>query len=428
MLEFINGIIPNICILLTLTLIYAYILKYFSNSIIIIRQFISGILFGTFAIYGMLTPYVFAPGLIFDGRSIILCASGIIVGFRGTFIAIVFASVYRIIIGGGGAEMGVFVIVTSGLIGSIYGLVRSRKKLFNNAYFIYLTGLLVSLVMVSGTLLLPVEVRSNVFNKIYFPVLLIYPIATLFFVKILDHQKKMQDQHYELIQGRIKLKKAFLQTLSAISKAIEGKDRYTKNHQFRVANLAANIAIYENWSENKIIELYIASLVHDIGKLIIPLNILNKKGELTEEEYEIIKMHSIAGYNIFHELDLFPWKIDKIILQHHEKLDGSGYPNGIKAKDILEASKIIAVCDTFDASTSNRAYQEARNIDNVIEILQKESGKTLDPKYVSLCIKLISDDSFDIQKVSSKFNAIFSRFYSANKINIQVDFLKNLGL
>lgn len=172
--------------------------------------------------------------------------------------------------------------------------------------------------------------------------------------------------------------------IKALSKIIEIRDWYTAGHQKRVTNLAIQIAKKLNLPEERIKALYLASILHDIGKIAIPMGILNKPGSLTEKELEIIKTHPEVAYNILREINLFPL-VEEIVYQHHERLDGSGYPRGLREDQILLEAKILAVADVIEAMCYHRPYRPALGIDKAIEEISKKAGILYDSRVVEIC-------------------------------------------
>jgi putative nucleotidyltransferase with HDIG domain len=188
--------------------------------------------------------------------------------------------------------------------------------------------------------------------------------------------------------------------ISTLAYIVESGDPYTSGHQKKVAILATAIAKEMSMDKNKIEAINTAALIHDIGKIRIPASILSKPGRLSDIEFEMIKTHPQVGYDILKDIE-FPYPIAKIVVQHHEKLDGSGYPYGLKSKDIKIEAKIIAVADAMEAMISNRPYRPALSIDKAIKEIIDGKGKFYDPKIADVCIKLISKKSFrdNLEKV-----------------------------
>jgi len=183
----------------------------------------------------------------------------------------------------------------------------------------------------------------------------------------------------------------------AIALTTELRDPYTSGHQQRVTQLAHAIVKEMGLNKEIIAEIRVAGALHDIGKMYIPSEILTKPGNLTELEYEMIKAHPKVGYNILKTID-FPWPIAPIVLQHHERVDGSGYPSGLSAKDILLESRILGVADVVEAMSSHRPYRPALGIDKALEEISKKRGRLYDPDVVDVCLKLFAEKRFKFQQ------------------------------
>ena len=191
----------------------------------------------------------------------------------------------------------------------------------------------------------------------------------------------------------LKLKKTLEGTINTLAAIVETKDPYTSGHQKRVSKLAVAIS-NELGLDSKTIEgIRTAAVIHDIGKINIPASILSKPGRLSAIEYDMVKTHSQMGYEMIKEIE-FPTPIAEIIFQHHEKLNGSGYPRGLKGKDIMFEAKILAVADVVEAMSSYRPYRPPVGIDAAIEEIKKYKGKLYDPGIVDTCVKVITRKGF----------------------------------
>ena len=191
-------------------------------------------------------------------------------------------------------------------------------------------------------------------------------------------------------QAQNKLKKTMNAIIETISKIMDTRDPYTAGHQIRVSQLAVCIAQEMSLPPDKIESVRIASLLHDIGKIGIPSEILTKPTNLDAIEFSFIKKHPELGYTILKDID-FPYPIAQIVLQHHERNDGSGYPQGLKGKDILLEAKIIGVADVVEAMSSHRPYRAALGIDAALEEIIKNKGVLYDPGVVDVCVKLFKE-------------------------------------
>jgi len=201
-------------------------------------------------------------------------------------------------------------------------------------------------------------------------------------------QRKQAEQ--KLLQSHNKLLKTMEDTIYTIGKITEARDPYTAGHQKNVSQIATFIAQEMKLPKDKIEGIRIASLVHDIGKNGVPAEILNKPIKLSDIEFNLIKDHSQTGHDVLKSIE-FPWPVARIVLQHHERLNGSGYPQGLKGNEILPEAKIIGVADVIDAMSSHRPYRPALGIDAALEEISKNKGILYDPEVVDSCIKLFKE-------------------------------------
>jgi PAS domain S-box-containing protein/putative nucleotidyltransferase with HDIG domain len=193
-----------------------------------------------------------------------------------------------------------------------------------------------------------------------------------------------------------KLRDTMIATVNTLASTVEMRDPYTAGHQRRVTILACAMAEEMGLTEEQFDGLRMAGLVHDIGKFSVPVEILNKPGRISETEFNIIKYHSQAGYNILKEIE-FPWPVAQIVLQHHERLDGSGYPQGLKNGGIMLEAKILAVADVVEAMASHRPYRPALGIDTALEEIAKNQGILYDPEIVDICKRLFIKKGFTFE-------------------------------
>jgi PAS domain S-box-containing protein/putative nucleotidyltransferase with HDIG domain len=188
----------------------------------------------------------------------------------------------------------------------------------------------------------------------------------------------------ELQENYQKLQQIMEDTVYTMAKVVEKKDPYSAGHQKRVSQLATAIAKEMKLPKDKIEGLKVASLVHDIGKIGMPIEILSKPSGLTELGHNLMTEHPMTGYNILKEID-FPWPVAEIVLQHHEKVNGSGYPNGLKGNEILIEAKILCVADVIEAMSSYRAYRPSHSIKEALKELTKNKGTLYDSMVVDAC-------------------------------------------
>jgi putative nucleotidyltransferase with HDIG domain len=192
-----------------------------------------------------------------------------------------------------------------------------------------------------------------------------------------------------------RLQVAMETTIQALASTVELRDPYTAGHQQRVGKLAAAIARELGLSEHRSHGLYLAGVVHDIGKIQVPAELLSRPGRLTEIEYGLVKTHVRAGYEILRSVD-FPWPIANTVYQHHERLDGSGYPNGLKGDEILLEARILAVSDVVEATSSHRPYRPALGIEAALAEIESGRGRLYDPQAVDACLKLFKEKGYSL--------------------------------
>ena len=204
-------------------------------------------------------------------------------------------------------------------------------------------------------------------------------------------KNKVDEQTEEIRTQQKKLEELFVQTITALSEAVDAKDRYTSGHSRRVAQYAAMIAERMGKSREEQEEIYRAGLLHDMGKIRIPAEIINKPGRLTEEEYNVIKIHPATGYHILRSISEDS-RIAIAAKYHHERYDGKGYPNGLSGEQIPEIARIIGVADAYDAMASNRSYRSALPQDAVRREFERCRGTQFDPAIADIMLQMIEED------------------------------------
>jgi putative nucleotidyltransferase with HDIG domain len=219
-----------------------------------------------------------------------------------------------------------------------------------------------------------------------------------FGLRSIDRQKKLDDEIHEkeLIQER--LASALRATIEAMSRTMEWRDPYTAGHQKRVASISTAIARKMGLDNDSVQALYMAGMVHDIGKVAVPSEILTKPSHLTELEMQMVQGHVESGYQILKDIP-FPWPIAEMVRQHHERLDGSGYPRGLKGDEISLQARILAVADTIEAMATHRPYRPARGLSAAMDEIRAEAGVKLDSKVVDAAFGLMDEDN-TLQKLT----------------------------
>ena len=191
----------------------------------------------------------------------------------------------------------------------------------------------------------------------------------------------------KLRQSYKKLRKMLNDIVQTVALTVEIRDPYTAGHQQRVSQLTSAIARQMNLSPDQVEGIYMAAILHDIGKISVPAEILTKTGRLTEIEMNLLRAHSEVGNDILKRID-FPWPLAKVVLQHHERMDGSGYPKGLKGEKILLEARIMGVADVVEAMSSHRPYRPALGIDKALEEISQNRGILYDPEVVDACLRL----------------------------------------
>jgi len=206
----------------------------------------------------------------------------------------------------------------------------------------------------------------------------------------ISRRKKTEEELFKSFENQ---KLAMAGAVQAMAFTLETRDPYTAGHQKRVTKLACAIAEEMNFHKDKIDAVRLAGSLHDIGKIYVPAEILSKPGKISEVEQNIIRTHPQVSHDILKSIE-FEWPIAKIVLQHHERMDGSGYPLGLKGKNILIEARILAVADVVEAMCTHRPYRAALTIEAALEEISTNKGKLYDAEVVDACLKLFKDKAF----------------------------------
>ncbi|MBR9936459.1 diguanylate cyclase [Oscillospiraceae bacterium Marseille-Q3528] len=238
---------------------------------------------------------------------------------------------------------------------------------------------------------------SGIFLGIGLLILLFINILrTIARIRNLELERRQKEMH----RRREQMEKLSLQVLRTLSTTIETKDEYTRGHSHRVGEYAALIARELGWSQEEIINLKNTADLHDIGKIGVPDTILNKPTKLTEDEYIIIKDHTVIGAEILKNITLIPHAAE-VARSHHERYDGTGYPDGLKGEDIPLYARVIAVADSYDAMSSRRIYRSALSRQEICEEIRSNQGKQFDPVIAEMFLRLLTEDRLQVQEADS---------------------------
>ena len=215
-------------------------------------------------------------------------------------------------------------------------------------------------------------------------------------VQALEHKQLLDTERMHLEKTQKHLTEALAASVSAMVTAMEMRDPYTAGHESRTAEIVYAIGKEMGWDEGRLQGIRMAAMVHDIGKISIPAEILSKQGKLSAAEYELVKVHPESGYAILKDIP-FDLPIAEIVRQHHEKLNGSGYPLGLKAEEILLESKVLAVADIVEAMASPRPYRKALGLKVALEEIEESAGTLLDAEVVRICTDLFREKRLVIE-------------------------------
>ncbi len=182
----------------------------------------------------------------------------------------------------------------------------------------------------------------------------------------------------------------------AIAHIVETRDPYTAGHQKRVGLLAQAIAMEMGFSDDRVKGIYMCGIIHDVGKIAVPSEILSKPSRLTDIEFQLIKSHSQVGYDILKDI-AFPWPIAETVYQHHERFDGSGYPRGLSGEDIMLEARIISISDVVEAMASHRPYRAGLGIDTALKEIENSSGRSYDPAVADVCLNLFRNKDYQLE-------------------------------
>lgn len=216
-------------------------------------------------------------------------------------------------------------------------------------------------------------------------------------LELVGENERYRNNLEELVRTRTAQLSASLRgTIGVVGQALETRDPYTAGHQRRVAGLSLAIACELEIPSSDREGLEMAALVHDVGKIAVPAEILSKPTKLTQAEFAIIKDHSRVGFEILRHVE-FPWPIADIVMQHHERMDGSGYPAGLKGDQIRREARIISVADVVEAMASHRPYRPALGIQVALEEISRNRGRLYDPEIADVCLRLFSEKGYALE-------------------------------
>ncbi len=219
------------------------------------------------------------------------------------------------------------------------------------------------------------------------------PVGFRGIVRDISELRQMNQDRLDTLE---RLRKSLGATVNAMAVMVESRDPYTAGHQRRVADLARAIATEMKLATNRIEGLRMAATIHDLGKIAIPAEILTKPTRLTDVEFMLVKTHAQAGFDILKDID-FPWPIARMVVEHHERINGSGYPHHLKGDEILPESKILMVADVVEAMASHRPYRPSLGIEVAIDEITRNKGALYDAEAVDVCVRLFQEERFSFK-------------------------------
>ncbi len=211
-------------------------------------------------------------------------------------------------------------------------------------------------------------------------------------IRDITERKQIELREHEVAS---RIEHAMLGTIDVVSRMMDLRDPYTSGHERRVGEVAAAIAAEMGLDADTQRGLRVAGNLHDVGKITVPAEILSKPGKLSALEFEMIKGHAELGYQVLKDID-FPWPVAEVAYQHHERIDGSGYPRGLKGDAILIDARIMAVADVVEAMSSHRPYREGMGIDKAVADIERGRGTIYDAKVADACVRLFRDKGYSI--------------------------------
>jgi HD-GYP domain-containing protein (c-di-GMP phosphodiesterase class II) len=234
------------------------------------------------------------------------------------------------------------------------------------------------------------SVRPNAFGSAPIEVFQQLANQVVHGIEALEHRQQLETERRDRELAQKSLTEALVASVSAMVTAMEMRDPYTAGHENRTADIAYAIGKEMGWPEGRLQGLRMAAMVHDIGKISIPSELLNKPSRLSHEEFELVKGHPESSYAILKDIP-FTWPIAEIVRQHHEKLDGSGYPQGLKGDEILDEAKVLTVADIVEAMAAARPYRAGLGLEVALAEIQSQAGTLLDAEVVEVCTRLFRE-------------------------------------
>lgn len=336
-------------------------------------------------------------GVILDVRGAVLVVATFFGGYWVGAATAVAEAVTRGMLGGPVVVAGLASIVSSYLLCCLilrFGKRAGQRRI--GFHLILLAGLAVGTAEALCLLLVqPFSTGLDLFTTLGGDLVLIQFVSTMLFAGLLKLQADRAEAMGDAIKNNLSLRDILKQTVSALSSAMIHRDLTTAGHEKTVADLAVALGRELGLDAHRLEGLHLAALVHDVGQIQIPVEILTRPRRLIPQEFDLLKEHSKAGYEILKTVP-FVWPVAEIVLQHHENFDGSGYPRGLKTDEILLEARIIRVCDSLEAMMSHRPYRRAYSLGYALEQLNKFSGSYFDPAVTAACIRVLGEKGYPL--------------------------------
>lgn len=336
--------------------------------------------------------------ILLDQRAAALAVAAVFGGIPTALMTGAAMLAYRAYIGGAAMVAGLCVIVAALVACCLLVLWWQRR----NPARVPGAGLIVSAGVTAGlvsafTLLLvpPLESAGHLFRQQAVVMFLVQVVSTCLFGFLLKLQADRLQGIDALEQSNRELHDALLQAIGALSTVMSHRDPGVAGHEMRVAELAHAIGAELGLGADRLEGVRLAALVHDIGKIQVPAEILMRPRKLTKPEFDLVKLHVEAGYRILKDIR-FPWPLADIVMQHHENFDGGGYPQGLSGMQILLEARILRVADSLEAMLSHRPFRRAYDFDYAIASLEADKGKCFDPQVVDACTRVFRDRHFEL--------------------------------
>jgi putative nucleotidyltransferase with HDIG domain len=352
-----------------------------------------GGLYGLAAIAAMATPVTLAEGYFFDSRSVTLTIAGL---FGGPWVAAISATIagaFRAWLGGVGAPAGVTTIAIAAALGTLFFELRRRGLPVMKPLPLLSLGVLVHAL----TLLIQIywlgDAGVAAVRQVAVPMMLLFPIGIVLVAQLVLDQQSRATMRVSLQEDAQKLEGSVNALIEVVGQMVESRDPSTAGHQRRVCQLAVAIARSMGFSADDVSMIESAALIHDVGKIAVPAEILAKPTELTSLERRLVRKHVDDGYGIVSRARLGT-EIAELVRQHHERCDGSGYPRGLTGSELLPGAKILMISDVVEAMCSHRPYRPPCGPEAAMEEIRTGSGTLYDPATSAACIRVLSDGGF----------------------------------